>query len=407
MNYFVSARADSPLAFRVGRDPRREKTLGYVPGSALLGGLATAHSLSRPRHRDEFAEFFLQEQIVFGNLYPAIFSKPQCAPNPLDAFDSPVRPLPRTARSCKRFSGFLFNAQVEDDDRHGVWDSLIAWAAFALSNGNNPTLLAQRRDCQFPNCQEPMDTFAGFYRRGNAVGEWGTADAKIGMFTRTGISRARGSAAEGILYSREFLRANNIFYGEWQADSALVNDFQRFLNDISGGMLRVGHNRTRGLGKLVFPDDLQQTNTDTADDIEARARNFDALLRQNAGADARHAFYLPVTLTADCIWPDAAGRYRLQITSDAIAEAWGINDAELVYCNAAARRVSGWSSLWGLPKSDEWAIAMGSVFLFGLSAAPDWQALASGYANGLGTRRTEGFGTVRIADEFHVEVNGV
>jgi CRISPR-associated Csx10 family RAMP protein len=210
-----------------------------------------------------------------------------------------------------------------------------------------------------------------------------------------------------MLYSREFLQAGDEFYGEWRVDDALVNDFQAFLDDVSGGMLRVGHNRTRGLGKLIFPNDLQPANADTGVDIEARASDFDTRLRQAAGADARHAFYLPVTLTADCIWSDAAGRYRLQITPDVIAEAWGINGAELVYCNAAPRRVSGWSSLWGLPKVDEWAIAMGSVFLFGLPSVPDWQALANGQANGLGIRRAEGFGTVRIADEFHVEVNGV
>jgi CRISPR-associated Csx10 family RAMP protein len=347
----------------------------------------------------------LKGRVLYRDLYPLKVSKPNRVRNPLDETPSLARPLPRTALSCKRFSGFRFHADEDNDDRHGVWDSLIAWTAFALSGATNPALLTGLRDC---TCGEPRDAFAGFYRRGRVVGQWGTAEAGQGIFTRTGVSRARGAAAEGILYSREFLQAGSEFYGEWWVDDAIADDFEAFLDEVSDdGTLRVGHNRTRGLGKLVFPDVQQTTNTETAAEIETRARAFDAALRQAVSDDARHSFYLPITLTADCIWPDKAGRYRLQITPEAIAETCSINDAELIYCSAASRRVSGWNSLWGLPKADDWAIAMGSVFLFGLPSEPDWQALASAQVSGVGSRRAEGFGALRIADEFHVEANGV
>lgn len=404
MNFLIRATAQTPIAFRIGRDARREGTLGYVPGSALLGGLATAHTHTRPQRRDEFAEFFLQGRVLYQNLYPLKVSQPHRAPNPLDAAPSVVCPLPRTALSCKRFGGFRFHADVDDADRHGVWDSLIAWAAFVLSGATNPALLTGLRDC---TCGEPRDVFSGFYRRGRIAGQWGTAAASSGIFTRTGVSRARGATAEGIIYSREFLQAGNEFYGEWWLDDALTDSFEAFLDEVSDGTLRVGHNRTRGLGKLVFPDVPQTTHTETAADIETRARAFDAALRQAVGQDARHGIYLPIVLTADCIWPDKAGRYCSQMPPEVIEAACGINGAEPVYCNATSRRVSGWNSLWGLPKADEWAVAMGSVFLFGLPSGPDWQALASIQANGVGSRRAEGFGTIRIADEFHVEAHGV
>ncbi len=403
MNLLVQARAQTPIAFRVGRDSRREETLDYVPGSALLGGLAAAHACLRPHQRDEFAVFFLQARVSYRNLYPARFSKPDRVANPLDADLAIVLPLPRTARSCKRFGGFRFHTTEDDDDRHGVWDSLLAWGAFSLSHEMEPARLAGLHNC---SCGEPLNALPGFCRRGNLLGQWGVANVSKGMFTRTGVSRARAAAAEGVLYSREFLQEGSVFCGEWLVDDAIADDFQVFLEEVADGVLRVGHNRTRGLGSLGFPR-LLPNNADTAAEIEIRASNFDAALRQAAGADARHAFYLPVTLTADCIWPDAAGRYRLQITADAIAVAWNLNGAELIYCNAVPRRVSGWNSLWGLPKADEWAIVMGSVFLFGLPAEPDWQALAQAQTTGLGIRRAEGFGAIRIADEFHVEVTGI
>lgn len=403
MNCLVRGSAQTPIAFRAGRDDTREATLAHVPGTAVYGGLAAAHARMRPNRRDEFGEFFMKERVIFGNLYPGKFSKTGRPANPLDQQLSPIRPLPRTARTCKRFGGFRFHADNDQEQRHGVWDSLIAWAAFALSDETNPDALGQLREC---HCHEPLDKCTGFYRRGSLVGQWGASIASGGIVTRSGISRATGAVAMGVLYSREFLHTGNEFCGEWWIDDELASDFTSFFAEVSDGSLRVGHNRTRGFGKLAFPGGMVSAEVDSAIQIEARARAFDAALRQAAGADARHAFYLPATLVADCILPDIAGRYCLQITGNAIAETWGISSAELIYCNAAPRRVTGWNDMWGLPKADEWAIAMGSVFLFGLANEPDWQTLWEAQSRGCGSRCAEGFGAVRVADEFHVEVNG-
>jgi CRISPR-associated Csx10 family RAMP protein len=403
MNLIVRATAQTPIAFRVGSDDGREGTLDYVPGSALWGGLAGAHARRHPNRKEEFAEFFLRGRAVFGNLYPGAFSLPTRQRNPLDDEDSAVRPLPRSARSCKRFSGFRFHADVERDDRHGVWDSLGAWACFALSPAGAFAPLDSLRDC---HCGEPRDALSGFCRRGATPDQWGAPLLRKGIFTRTGVSGARGAAAEGILYSREFLQSNSEFLGEWAVDDLIAPALNGFIDEVSGETLRVGHNRTRGMGRLAITT-LVETERDSAALIERRAKAFDHALREAAGADARHTFYLPITLSSDCILANSAHRYRLQLDGDAIKEAWGIQSGNLIYCNAYPRRVSGWSSLWGLPKADEWAIGMGSVFLFGLNAEPSWETLAAAQTSGLGGRRSEGFGRFKVADEFHWEANGV
>lgn len=405
-SFLVIAKSLTPISFRARRDNRCEGTLSYVPGSVLWGGLAATHLRLRQQANTEFAEFFLSGKIVCGNLYPAQFSLPNRAPNPLDQQRSAVYPLPRTTRSCKRFGGFKFHADIDKDKRHGVSDSLIAWAVFSLSNQTETKELAELADC-LDCADEPLDSFTGFYRRGSAPGQWASCNAAKGIFTRTGISRARGAAEEAMLYSREFLREESQFCGEWLVDDALTQRFGQFVEDAAEAGWRVGHNRTRGLGKLDIHSGLLPAVVDTAATLEARAKSFDAALRAKAGGLARHAFYLPVTLISDCIWPDATCRYRLRLTPDALAEAWGINDAELIYLNAGQRRVSGWNGMWGMPKADEWAMAMGSVFLFGLTAEPDWQRLTEAQVAGLGIRRSEGFGAVRIADEIHWEANNV
>jgi len=171
-------------------------------------------------------------------------------------------------------------------------------------------------------------------------------------------------------------------------------------------MVRLGNNRTRGFGRVVL--DIRESEEEDAEELAQRAKAFDTMLREEArqaGIATPHAFYLPLTLISDAILYDRLLRYRLQVTSDYLTRAWGIQEAKLVYHNAGRRLVSGWSNLWGLPKADEWAIAMGSVFLFGLPSEPDFSTLARMQSEGIGARRSEGFGQVRVAESFHQEVN--
>ena len=62
-----------------------------------------------------------------------------------------------------------------------------------------------------------------------------------------------------------------------------------------------------------------------------------------------------------------------------------------------------------MPRADEAAVAMGSVFLFGFSTPLDKQkvtALLRMQDQGVGVRRREGFGRVVVASPFHWEVKG-
>lgn len=70
-----------------------------------------------------------------------------------------------------------------------------------------------------------------------------------------------------------------------------------------------------------------------------------------------------------------------------------------------ARRVTGWSAVWRMPKPDDLAITMGSVFVLAL---PDdspqvIDQLRTLQEEGIGRRRCEGFGQLRVASEFHYE----
>jgi CRISPR-associated protein Csx10 len=390
----------TPLSLRDSRSQEGSSSLNYIPGGVMLGALAAAHARLRPTRRDEFADFFLRDQVCFGNLYPAAFKHEDLTD---DA--EPVYPLPRTARTCKRFSGFRFGAAAEREERHGGFDDLIAWAIFVLSDRQETTLLDQSQACHSPDCSAATDQARGYYRRGFEPEQIGEAHTAPGMRTRTGISRTTGAVAQGILYNRQIIPQDRPFWGTLLVDAEDIDMALRAFIDeaVAAGLVRVGNNRSRGFGRVAIQ--TRSFGVEAAEEIAERARAFDARLRTRAGQLALpHAFYLPITLTSDTLLYDRLLRHQLTLTGAYLDTVWNIPGAELVYQNAGRERVAGWHDVWGLPRADEWGIARGSVFLFGLPGEPDFARLAQMQARGIGARRSEGFGQVRIADTFHQEV---
>ena len=85
--------------------------------------------------------------------------------------------------------------------------------------------------------------------------------------------------------------------------------------------------------------------------------------------------------------------------------------AALVRCYATADYRGGWNTAWGLPKDTELVAQMGSVYVYHTARRiddPDWlSALTQLEEQGIGERRIEGFGQVRVCEEFHQVIQGV
>lgn len=403
MLHRIVLQAETPLSFRSGRNAAQSKTLDYIPGTSLLGALAKAHQMLGC-DKDEFARFFLHERVRFSNCYPAAFDAKE-----LQGETDPVLPIPMTARSCKRFPGFRFGVDVERKRRQGVTDALIPLALFAMSDERQADLLRPLDTC---NCDTPghtLDRVGGYFRRGQQASHYGQPDASKAIRTRTGINYETGTAQSAILYSRQVVQAGTTFWGTWWVDDALSASFEAFITEACKcGVLRIGNNRTRGFGRFsmnqhTMPDVQPAT-------IRSHIEAFTALFKQQAataGIDAPAALYVPMLLTSDAILTDPLLRARMRLGAEDLA-AVGIANAELVFHIAGVCQVQGWSSLWKLPKADDWAISMGSVFLFALADASDATiaALLHLQREGVGVRRSEGFGTLTIAHPFHSELAG-
>ncbi|MFF0520681.1 RAMP superfamily CRISPR-associated protein [Actinomadura nitritigenes] len=106
---------------------------------------------------------------------------------------------------------------------------------------------------------------------------------------------------------------------------------------------------------------------------------------------------LVVRFTGPAVIVDDAGRPTLDPV-DEIARVLGLDRSSVEDRGAWIRpdRVGGWHLASGLPKPAEIAIAQGSVVALHLQDEPDPARLRRLAVEGLGLRRTEGFGTVEV-----------
>lgn len=421
MTYFaLTLRAHSPLTIRADHAPGGAASVPYIPGTTLVGSLAAAYRLYYPDNETQFQDLFLNDQVWFPNLYPASF-KNKDARNSVKA---PVHPLPKTAQSCKRFPGFLSD-DYEDEQPHGARDSLLDWALFSIATANQKPLepekladfMEERGTCA---CKKPLDHFPGYYRQVGAKGSRYKAKIKTRLQTRNGINRVTGTVEESILYNRQVIEEDAQFWGVLRMPDGLAKSFQDFIEEVKrddAGWLRIGTGRTRGLGKAGL-DAVRLDDLTGVDDVKTQLQNFDTKLRETVKPFdlPLEPFYFALTLHSPAILSNGYQGYSTSIEGRTLLQEektlesiLGLdkNTLKRVYQFSSTRRVTGWNELWGTPRANEIAIDTGSVFLFSCNKELDenlTQALYQLEEEGIGRRRSEGFGRICISDPFHREV---
>jgi CRISPR-associated protein Csx10 len=419
-SYYLRVTARAPLSIRADHAEGGVKTAHYIPGATLLGSLATAHRILRPQEEQEFTDFFLNEQVSFPHLYPARFSM-----KPFHERNVPVKPLPRTAQTCKRFSGFLpLQGEDDNDERHGVRDSLLDWAVFSLLDDEHtaiPTLFSPFGNhdiCGYARgkyskdpCHQALDHISGYYRRGGVDSRQRMrAQVDTRLQTRTGINREWGIVEERILYNREVFARDMRFWGQIMLTDEIADNFRKFVVEASQeDVICVGTGRTRGLGRVEIQ--LAGAQQEESDRFRNRLSDFDEAMKQQAKeANVRELapFYFAITLQSPAILCDAFMRYQKTLEPAFLSSLLTPATCQLrrVYQSVGIQRITGWNDLWGTPRPHDYALEMGSTFLFACDRQLDndlMQALRTLEQTGIGRRRSEGFGRISISDPFHLE----
>jgi CRISPR-associated protein Csx10 len=414
----ISVEALSPLNFgaRRGTTGNIVNTLDYVPGTALRGAVAARYlqefgDASEPR----FQDVFVKGGVLFANLYPV--SDP-------DLVIPSV--FPATAYACKAHK-----------EKHGVSDILMRAAPFHLAEGRvESRLIDDITECRKCGNGQPAHRLKGFYER-QALGspDYNVVDVHKRHVAHVGINRQRQTAEKGFLYGRQVINEARreesggfipqTFCGELIVSEAHL-DFVTAELLTKEVVLRIGESRTRGLGKVRVRRS-EPVETDSESVIRNRLTEFNRRFCEHSGRSIDGG-YVVLTLQSEAILTDAFMRPKLSIDTEDVLRAVSADPNanqitadtfRLVYANAGTRLVQSWNTASGYPKPDDLATKMGSVFLFeiseelwGVSSAQAntetdtlTRLLGQLQQNGVGKRRSEGFGRLTICDSFHWEVD--
>jgi CRISPR-associated protein Csx10 len=249
--------------------------------------------------------------------------------------------------------------------------------------------------------------------------------------THVAINPARETAERGLLYSVQVIAEGTRFLGrvgipeEW--DQKRVEEFKELL----AGVRFIGARRSQGLGRVETRISEEWPELESlVTRIEAFNEKLGEVRRSYAGrddvpADSAGKGYFSVDLATPAILSGNDGCPKLELTPAILAaEAERLGFPGLPQVTALqlsispgdersvffveAETIGGWSPAWGLPKPTAPAAAAGSVFVFRATDLPKLcEALAAVEGRGIGLRREEGFGKVRICDPIHMEVRPI
>lgn len=415
--YLITARSPLAINERKPGGSQYQEGLNYIPGRLVRGAVAAqvlrtcqdrAHERSHADCPDpKLCNALFGEEIQFHDARPSKEDR-----------EGPHL-LPATATTCKDNAGFR-SEDPQEKSPHGTFDTLLDRACWeALS----PAGLQFVPRC--PVCGGRTKAASGAYSRKGTGYSNETVSREL--LVRVAINRRRAVAEDELLYAVNALSPYVLASkpGACQeadlvpacyAGTVSVPDDAQLAEEINKALQAVHHlgaGSSRGLGRVEVT--LGDGVAITPMDDRIRAFN-EALIRRwqrmqgLASADsAPQGWYFSATLQSDALltadgWQPTM-RLEPQMLWNACGEAGAAPaDLELVRCYTTPSGQGGWQGAWGLPKETALAVQAGAVYLYRTTNPSGWDVrLHNLEERGVGERRAEGFGRVRICDPFHYE----
>ena len=182
---------------------------------------------------------------------------------------------------------------------------------------------------------------------------------------------------------------------------------------IESHTFRLGGSASRGLGKveiranddkIVEAVDLRLEDFNR--ELEKQWKRWSSVFGQTKDNRLSERTYFTLDLQSDAILIDNWRRTTV-ISESLLKQFTGLQDPDLKLevAYSSYDYCSGWNSAWGLMKDVELVTNKGAVYLFSVNKEreEEWiEALEELELKGVGDRTCEGFGQVRICDEFHL-----
>lgn len=360
-------------------------SLPYVPGAALFGALGQIFGAQAA-----FDEALFRA-IRCHNAYPA---RPE---------DPWVRPLPATA----------IQPRGVDEGEH-VADSL--YARVCWERQQPPALIYAPTDIDgrpWEAVGQKFYTLSGDRLQHRSVQQR--------VLTRVGINRRRGTAEDRRLYSLLAIRETTEVKAEggsrraptrFRGSIALPDGNEERVRRTLAQITHLGGRQTSGLGAVKVEVSSTDARADEARQVQQRVAAMTRRFREQAQLyEALGGAPWPITgsiftlnLLADAFLFEHGWLPTQELSAEQLKELTGI-EAALVRAFTTTRTIGGWNVLWQRPKPTGAAVAMGGVFVFQTDRPlneEDCKRLAHLQLDGIGERRNEGYGQVRVCDEFHL-----
>lgn len=244
------------------------------------------------------------------------------------------------------------------------------------------------------------------------------------VLTRVAINRHRATAEYSRLYSplvlSEVMSVHKKLKPSLFLGSIAIPEQDRHILPALEAIQALGGRQSSGLGSVAIRPQTAQTQADHLADLKKRIE----LMSQRFAAQARlyqafggaawrgvgqeehdhPATIFTINLLSDAILHEQGWLPSNQLSASMLLELTGIA-ARLLRSFSTTTTVGGWHILWQHPKQTNIATRMGSLFVFQAATElqeQDYQQLLLLEQQGIGERRSEGFGQVRICDEFHL-----
>jgi len=419
------------------------ETLDYIPGSTIRGALAMLYlqkkgeyndnekiwELKEKKQKEQFNAVFNSDNARFGNCYP-----------------EEAKVIPYTATSCKYFSGFRKDPH-DPAETHCVFDTLIPLAEHELIGKKQSSGKIEEK---FENCQSKMDEqpcgaimdrFSGYYKQTDST-LFERINLSKRLIARTAIMDSLGTAFPGRLYTIEALNEKDEKGVRQKFSGCLETDettFKTLKEILENNTLRIGSAKSRALGEISLqlgtpsPLDERWLIREVAERLKDMNSNMQKYVSQrysqgqtDANTDIQNfksRYFFSVTLHSDAILRDEILRFKSALEIQDLIDSQPnltpqqqnlLKKFQILRAWLSAHVVSGWNTALKLPKEDEVAISKGSVFLFvtkpcetfaDTEVQPLADILKQVEESGIGERKNEGFGNIRICDEFHWKVH--
>ncbi|MGQ9926486.1 MAG: type III-B CRISPR module-associated Cmr3 family protein [Chloroflexaceae bacterium] len=382
----VDLEALAPLTF-----PERKPgvqfnaSLPYVPGAALFGALGQVFGAQ-------------------GSFDAALFRAIRCH-NAYPAWqdDAWVRPLSATAIQPKG----------ADEGEH-VADSLCARVCWERQQP--PALIYAPTDAD----GRPWEAVGQkFYALSGGRLQYRSVQQRV--LTRVGINRQRGTAEDQRLYSLLAIRevtevktrdSTRRAPTRFRGSIALPTDARDAVLEALGQVTHLGGRQTSGLGAVRIEAPATTAPADEARQVLQRVNAMTQRFQEQAKLyEALGGSPWPITgsiftvnLLADAILLEDGWLPTQELSAEQLRALTGI-EATLLRAFTTTRTIGGWHVLWQRPKPTSVAVAMGGVYVFQTDrplSEEECKRLARLQLDGIGERRNEGYGQVRVCDEFHL-----